>query len=263
MKRAALLILLLICYSRIDAQIISTKSDPPAPGWLAYKNPTADELRCANYSKREWKVALKGEQVDVTLIPHSRGKGVVHEIRVNDGWLTGEDAGEFGGGLWWSSADRRRKKKLSDENVIGFVNSSKGVLALAGLSHMGFESGMILRVTDGPGLKRRAVQLADLGWAPEAFAIESPDSVIVLTTDGITRVKTSGTVEPLYRTRYHLLYPNSMTLSPSGVIHVGMRHFITRLTPNGNTYNEEWFVPAECPHFRQADIDCVCINTRY
>ena len=170
--------------------------------------------------------------------------------------------GEFGGGLWWSSFDRRQKKKLSSENVIGFVNSSKGVLALTGLSHLGYDSGMVLRITDGPGRKRRAVELADLSWAPWAFTSESPDSVIVLTTDGITRVKTSGNVEQLYRTRYHLLYPNSLTLSSSGVIHVGMRHFITRLTPNGNSYNEEWFVPADCTQFTQGYLDCVCSKQR-
>jgi len=256
--RTILPIIVLICASTTHAQMMSTKSDPPAPGWVAYKTPTDDELRCANYSRREWKVVRKGDQVAVTLDPRSRE--VVHVVRVPDGWLTGNDFGEFGGGLWWSSADHRRQKKLSNENIMGFVNSSKGVLALGGLSHMGMDEGVVLRITDGPGGQRKAVRLADLGWAPWAFVSESPDSLIVLTTDGIARVKTSGTVEQLYRTRYHLLYPNSMTLSPSGVIHIGMRHFITRLTPNGKTYHEEWFVRADCTQFTQGDYDCVCAS---
>jgi hypothetical protein len=263
MKRAALLIILLTCASctqRITtkAQNISTRSDSPPPGWVAYKNPTEDDLRCANYSRREWRVALNGEQLQVTQDPPPAGKGQRHVIRVNDGWLTGEDAGEFGGGLWWSSADHRQEKKLSSENVIGFVASSKGVLALTGLSHMGADRGMVLRITDGPGSQRKVIELADLGWAPRAFTSESPDSVLVLTTDGLTRVKTSGAVEQLYRTRYHLLYPNSMTLSASGVIYIGMRHFITRLTPNGKSYDEEWFVPAGCTQFTAGKLECIC-----
>jgi hypothetical protein len=263
MKQITLLIILLTCASCAErittqAQNISPKSDSPAPGWVAYKTPTEDELRCANYSRREWRVALNGEHLQVTQDPPPISKGERHVIRVNDGWLTGEDAGEFGGGLWWSSADRRQKKKLSNENVIGFVNSSKGVLAFTGLSHMGYDRGMVLRITGGPGSQRKAVELADLGWAPSAFVSESPDSVLVLTTDGITRVNTSGAVEQLYRTRYHLLYPTSMTLSSSGVIHIGMRHFITRLTPNGKTYDEEWFVPADCTKFTASQLDCVC-----
>jgi hypothetical protein len=91
------------------------------------------------------------------------------------------------------------RKKLSNENVIGFVNSSKDVLALAGLSHGGVDYGMVLRITDGVRGARKVEELADLGWAPQAFASESPDSVIILTTNGIARVKTSGTVEQLLR----------------------------------------------------------------
>jgi hypothetical protein len=261
MKRAALLIVLLICVSgckRItaDAQVMSTKSDPPLPGWVAYPKPTDDDMRCANYSKREWKVSLNGEKLEVKM--DRSGRGQFHELRVDDGWLRGQDFGEFGGGLYWTSVDRRRKKRLSSENIIGFVNSSKGVLAVAGLRHMGSDYGMVLQITNGPGATRKATELADLSWAPDAFASESPDSLIVLTTNGIARVTTAGNVEQLFRTHYELLWPNSMTLSSNGVIHVGMRHFIIRLTPNGKTYDEEWFVPADCAHFINRDYDCVC-----
>jgi hypothetical protein len=213
-------------------------------------------MRCANYSKREWKVSLNGEKLEVKM--DRSGRGQFHELRVDDGWLRGQDFGEFGGGLYWTSADRRRKQRLSSENIIGFVNSSKGVLAVAGLRHMGSDYGMVLQITNGPGATRKATELADLSWAPDAFASESPDSLIVLTTNGIARVSTAGKVEQLFRTHYELLWPNSMTLSPNGVIHVGMRHFITRLTPNGKTYDEEWFVPADCAHFINRDYDCVC-----
>ena len=235
---------------------MSTKSVPPASGWVAYHKPTEDDLRCANHSRREWRVALKGEQLEVTL--RQSNKEQQHVIQVDDGSLTGADFGEFGGGLWWSRADGSDKTKLSNENIIGFVNSSKGVLAIAGLTHMDTDYGKILRITDGPGDKRKAEKLADLGWAPQAFVSESPDSVIVITTHALLRVKTSGSVEELLRTPYHLLYPNSMTLSSSGVIHVGMRHFITRLTPNGKTYDEEWFVPADCTQFSISNVNCVC-----
>src|SRR5215467_11942748 len=147
MRLAVLLVILLICVScseRItaDTQIMSTKSGPPASGWVAYHKPTEDELRCANYSRREWRVALNGEQLEVTLRQPSKEQQ--HVINVNDGSLTGADYGEFGGGLWWSSTDQRSKIKLSNENIIGFVNSSKGVLAIAGLTHMDTDYGKVL-----------------------------------------------------------------------------------------------------------------------
>jgi hypothetical protein len=254
----------------------------PAPvGWVLYPSPSANDpaLTCANYSRREWRVAADGESVKVSpdarsnhqdpLPPEINSRSVAvgskserHVIRVEDGWLVGLNAGEFGGALWWFGSDGKSSKRLGDENVVGFAESSKGVMALAGLAHMGSDSGKVLRITDGESGDRKVEALADLGAAPRAFAVESQDSLLIVTTRGLVRVRSSGAVEQLLTTNYGLLYPNSMTVSPSGVIHVGMRHFITRLTPAGNGYQEEWFVPADCTRFETRNYDCVCIPER-
>jgi len=266
------------CAERIASRAQTTPAIPSvsAPnGWLAYPKPTDEELRCANYSVREWRAALAGERLQIRLdtkhdhqdpLPpqiHSRNVAVGskadrHVIRVNDGWLVGMDVGEFGGGLWWFNGDGLRGKKLSDENVVGFANTSKGVFVLVGLAHLGLDNGKVLRITDGVGGNRKLEPLVDLGSAPAAFILESPDALIVLTTTGLVRVRTSGKLESLDKTEYESLYPNSMTLSSSGVLYIGMRHFITRLAPTGNTYSEEWFVPTDCTKFTIRDIDCVC-----
>ncbi len=123
-------------------------------------------------------------------------------------------------------------------------------------------SGKVLRITDGEAGNRRIEVLADLGATPRTFAVESPDSLLIVTTRGLVRVGTSGMVEQLLPTNYGLLYPNSMILSPSGVIHVGMRHFVTRLTLTKNRYREERFVPIGCSKFRIRGYDCVCISGR-
>jgi hypothetical protein len=247
-------------------------------GWVLYPGPPEDgpALRCANYSRREWRVATAGESLKISLdtpldhrdplpaeITHksvanlSRSERRV--IRVGDGWLVGIDAGEFGGALWWFSSDGRSSNRLADENVIGFAESSKGVLAPAGLAHMGTDAGKVLRITEGAAGRRKVETLADVGAAPMAFAAESPDALLVVTNSGLVRVRTSGVVEHLLHSNYQLLYPNSMTLSPSGVVHVGMRHFITRLTPSGGGYKEEWFVPEGCTRFSLRGYDCVCV----
>jgi hypothetical protein len=285
-----LLIILLLtscssCAERVGSQTPVASSELaslPAPeGWVLYPSPLADSpaLRCANYSMREWRVTVEGESLKTRLdtrrdhqapLPSEinsknvavGSKGDRHVIQVEDGWLVGLDVGEFGGALWWFSSDGKNSKKLADENVVGFANSSKGVLALVGLAHMGLDSGKVLRIADGEAGNRKIEVLADLGVAPRTFAVESPDTLLVVTTRGLVRVRTSGMVEQLLPTNYGLLYPNSMTLSPSGVIHVGMRHFVTRLTPTGNSYREEWFVPIGCSQFRIRDYDCVCISGR-
>ncbi|MGH9943539.1 MAG: hypothetical protein ACRD9R_14435, partial [Pyrinomonadaceae bacterium] len=124
------------------------------------------------------------------------------------------------------------------------------------------DNGKILRLTGGKAGDRKVEVLADVGAAPRAFAVESPDSLLVITTRRFIRVRTSGIVEQLLHTNYELLYPNSMTLSATGVVHVGMRHFVTRLTPTVNSYREQWYVPVGCSKFRIRDYDCACITDR-
>ncbi len=259
----------------------------PAPaGWVLYPAPAEDSsaLRCANYSRRGWTVSLKNDELKISRLsdstlskwhieeslpfkiqPKSSAAGLAgdrHVKRVSDGWLVGFDAGEFGGALWWFSVDGLKRKKLADENVVGFADSSLGVLVLVGLAHMGSSRGKVLRVGEGDEGERPVSVLADLKEAPRTFAIEAPDSILVLTTDRLVRVLTTGKMEELLSTKYGSLYPNSMTLSKTGTIHIGMRHFITRLTPVNGSYKEEWFVSVDCQRFRMREYDCSCISQR-
>ena len=228
---------------------------------------------------REWKVALSGETLRIRLDtqrdhqdllpPEIKSRNVIvdtkgyrHVIAVDDGWLVGLDFGEFGGALWWFSSDGTRSKKISEENVVGFANTPQGILVLVGLAHLGSDSGKVLRVTDGEAGERKLEPVADLGSAPRTFVVESPDSLIILTTRRLVRVRATGQIERLFQTRYQDLYPTSMALSPSGVFHVGMRHFVTRLTPTANGYQEEWFVPTNCSTFRIRDLDCICTSRK-
>lgn len=251
------LVLSLCSVTASYAQEAATTSAPPAPGWVAYHRPNEDERRCANYSKQAWSVALNSDKSGIVISKYDR-ESYRHVIKVRDGRLVGEDNGEWGGGLWWISQDGRSRRRLSRENVYGFVKTSTAVLIITGLRHMGANEGDVWRYVDRPGQKKRAAHLVDLGWAPFAFTQDSPDSVLVLTSDGFVRVHTSGRLETVYRIVYGILYPHSIAISPNGVIHAGMRHFVTRLTPSAGTYKDEWFVPANCAQFTQQKYDCVC-----
>lgn len=241
---------------------------PPPAGWVLYQSPNKEGssvLSCAGFSEREWQVAPDGEGVKITPyrerrveepLPFetrstNRGDGLYgdrHVRRVDDGWLVGFDAGEFGGSLWWFGVDGRERRKLTSDNVVGFADSAAGVLALAGLAHMGEDRGGVLLVREGRGGDRKVEPLADLGGAPTAFASESSDSLVVVTFTRVVRVRASGEVEQLYATEgdERLPYPNSLTLSKAGVVHVGMRHFVLRLSPSDSGYRQEWFVPEDC-----------------
>jgi hypothetical protein len=160
--------------------------------------------------------------------------------KLEDGWLVGHNAGEFGGGLWYFTSNGSQRQKLSDENVVGFVNLSGRRLALVGLAHLGLNNGEVLHIQD-KGDNRKAVSILDLDSEPQAYLKTSDRDMVVVTWDGVVRVNAFGKADWLMKGEDTIWYANSIISDPNGVLYVGMRHYVLRLTPTGNGYKEEWF----------------------
>lgn len=268
--------LILLVYVAQD-QTIAQQDSPPVPAnWSMYPKPASGgpDMRCGNYSKRSWFVSLENEELKIATraersdspgtlpfrlrLPDSAGgHRVVHQL--DDGWLVGFEAGEWGGSLWWFSADGKRRQKLSSENIVYFVKLSSEVLALGGLNHMSIDTGKALTVKKDRSGRYRAQLFANLDGEPAAYVQETPDSVLILTTQGVRRLKSSASIEKLVDTDIAILYPTSMALTKQGVIYLGMRHYIVRLIPTGNGYKEEWFVPNDCRKFEIRNYECACM----
>jgi hypothetical protein len=225
-------------------------------GWAIFSSQTPDyaTLFCANHS-RGWKVSLDSEKV---VISEGLYHGGISRIEYGKGNLEGLDDGEFGGGLWWF--DGASKVKISDENVRGFVHTQFGTLAFVGLDHLGLHSGKVLVIGGGDIGPPSTTVLADLGESPHAFALAPDGSVVVVTSEKIHRIKSPGVIETIRNAKYGLLYPTSVAVLRSGVIYVGMRHFVTRLTPKGSSYEEDWLVPSDCLRFADEGYRCVCLG---
>lgn len=266
--------LLLLLVTGCHAKVTKT---PPPEGWTAYPTPAEDgeAMECANHSSNEWHVSLENGAVKIDLydegiheealpfdiVPKDAKAGLAgdrHVLKLHDGWLVGFNAGEFGGALWWFSENGDQRIKLSDENVVGFSETASGIFVFVGLAHLLSDNGKMLFIQKDQTSPPKIQVTADLGSEPAAFSIESPDSVLLLTTKGLFRVWSSGKFKKLKETHYTFLYPNSMVILPSGQLYVGMRHFITRLTPMNNGYMEEWFVPKDCVQFKLKDGRCIC-----
>jgi hypothetical protein len=244
-------------------------------GWTVYStgSPGGAALRCANFSRRTWSVSLDGETPRISAIdPYRTTEGttpeitfgpsrrVAAEIPFENGRLVGFNNGEFGGGLWWISVDRTTMTKIWRENVRGLVHTSFGTLALVGLDHLSMRSGKVLRlIPENPNPPSITI-LADLREAPRAFSLTSDGAVVVVTGTKILRINSPGTIETLFSTNYFGLSPNSVALSSGGTIYVGMRHFVTRLAPFNQSYEEDWLVPTDCAHFEQREYDCHCLG---
>jgi hypothetical protein len=186
--------------------------------WKATEPPErgGDRWLAANHDSHEWEVYLRENGVSVRprVAQYSKEKGWVDrqencsampfEVKkgtqaegmrgdvvctdVFDGWIIAYNAGEFGGWVWWFSPDGSRKYQInSNANVIGFIRTETGLLAVEGLAH-GRSSGKLLRLRpNGDGIWSAELFL-DIKYAPEAFFKESAKSVVIATSEQLIRV---------------------------------------------------------------------------
>jgi hypothetical protein len=264
------------CPTAIPPRSALTSAPPVPPGWALTAVPAAK--KCGNLSRNEWVAHAAAGVVEVALrekgtaedpLPFKvSGKardglgGTRHVRAVDDGWLVGFDAAEVGGALWWFDMTGERRVKLSDGNIIGFVElGGEGVVALSGFARGGFSRGQALRVRRAG--EWTATRWIDLDSAAEAFALESRDSLLVLTTTGIFRVTACGDVTRVALADYDALYPTSLAVDPHGVIYVGMRHYVTRFLPvSGSKLREEWLTRENCQKAEVRHFECVCAVDR-
>lgn len=256
-------------------------------GWFLFPKPNSVEVQCANRSiKREWKVETGDGNLKVSkyaynpseqiknLPPNLQkvvsgnrniGKGLrgyLHVKSFENGWLIGSDAGEWGGKLFWFDGDGNRKIELLQDNIRGIAEINGEAFILSGMAHLGIDEGKIHKLTKDQKGNLKTRLLIDLKTQPQTFVVENNQLILIALKDKIVRLKSSGEIENLKETNFNSLYPNSMTITSSKVIYVGMRLFIVRFVPSGNGYTEEWLVPQNCQKFIEKNFNCVCRNEK-
>jgi len=180
-------------------------------------------------------------------------------VPVEDGWIVGFDAGEWGGGLYWFNHTGTEHYQLSTnkpagtfdaDNVQSLLPCKEGVLAVQGLDHMGLDCGKVEKITRQKDGRWRADLLVDLGNAPSVSLKDGDNQWIIVTTERILRLHVDGTLQPLAQAAFMgSLYPNSIAKAPDGVMYIGMRHFVARLIPDGQSYRVELLVPTDLSLF--------------
>jgi hypothetical protein len=222
----------------------------------------------------EWHVSLENGHLNVSpTSPDSDGKlpfevkplpkpgetdlaGRRHVLPVDGGFLVGFDAGEFGGGPWWFAPDGVRHRKLtlrtSDslkdwvaENVHAFVRLGSDVIAFEGLTHLGSNSGRAVRLRRGADGEWHASLFAELKACPHAVVEESTSSWLLATTSGVWRFDGKGRQQPVWQPPGgHLYYPNSIVRDGSGVVYMGMRNMVVKMTPvSAGAYSVRVLIP--------------------
>ena len=269
----------------------SAPSSPPMDfaipeGWVLYSTPKENsrEIQCANNSRKEWKVEAENGNLKISKYAYEENEqikklppnlqeiisknrnikkglgGYLHIESFEKGWLIGSDAGEWGGSFFWFSENGTRQTELLIDNIRGIAKIADEVFILSGMSHMDTNEGKIYKLVKDEKGNPKTQLLTDLKTQPQTFTTESNQSILITLNDKIMRLKSSGELKELKQTKFNSLYPNSMAITSSNVIYVGMRLFIVRFVPNEKGYVEEWLVPQGCQKFVEQDFDCVCRN---
>lgn len=234
------------------------KKGPP----YNYKDPGV-AWYAANHSKHSWEVYLKdgkphakrfqhgetyGQQQPPFEIPpdeaHPR-KGRQTSLMVDDGWLIGLDAGEWGGSLWWYSPDGKEKYRISNDRIRQFMRMGDGIFALEGIAHLRRSHGKIISIAKSEDTDRWASALfANLPQAPYAAYLYRDKSFIVVTSSSLIRVSAWDKVETLMKdTFWRGLNPNSIVIDQNNYVFIGMRQGVAKFRLGVQPGSIQWLVP--------------------
>ncbi len=252
---------LLVACDRGSSRPVAINTVPA--GWVAISPPAtqSEGAMCANGASDEW-VPVLDAAGRLVAIRRAEGDGNTDTALVRGGRLIAVDRGEFGGEVRWEPA-AGRPRKIAELNLRRFAATRGALLGVGGLAHMGSDKGQVVRFETSPDGKWTVRGLFDLGSAPLALVVLRGDTLLIVTAKGLMAATELGGPRMLYRaSQWGLTYPNSIVRDAGGVVYVGMRSGVSRLTPNGAEYVEDWLVPTRCPLRRLAnrdDTDCVCL----
>ena len=264
----------LFSMSLIASGAFAGSFDSPAylSDWVARKPPESGEdrwLDANNDAEHEWVVYLVKDRPMVRLWKEKSGEAAKYldrrnsspsmpfkvplgsmkeglagewsSVEVEDGWLVGYNAGEWGAWLWWFSPDGTKRYQISKDWVVGFFKSKAGLFALAGIDSVG----QVVRLSKGKDGQWHSEKFIDMRGGPEVGVIGADGTLTVATNDRLLRVDLTGKkIDVLLKNAFWGgLYPESMILTESGDIYVGMRHGVAKIEKMKRSYQVKWLLP--------------------
>ncbi len=231
--------------------------------WISTSPPEygTDAWYSANYSAHEWNVYLHagkvctrllppkrniiGDQPDF-VIPDSRNSwGQKYTLKVNDGWLIGYNAGEWGGSLWWFSNTGKAKYKISNAIIKGYIQKDGTIYALEGLDHLGVSEGSIMQVVMNTDTGRYESKVfTSLKETPYAAIFDKNDSMVVVTSSNLISIDRDAKINKLVRADFWRgLYPNSIVIDEQDAAYIGMRQGVAKVLLTESNPKIEWLIP--------------------
>jgi hypothetical protein len=206
--------------------------------------------------KKAPQVGIRGRQQEsspslpFTIKPGPSKEGLTGRrtaAKIDDGWIVGFDAGEFGAGLWWFSPDGKERYKISDDHILNFIATTSGLIAIEGLEHGTISKGKAIRLSRNEQGHWFAEPLIEFGEAPQVVLKDGDHTILVVTSKRLLRVNFSSKKVDILLDKafWSGLYPNSIVITPSGTIFIGMRHGIAKIEKKNDGYSPSWLLPTK------------------
>lgn len=117
---------------------------------------------------------------------------------VDDGWLVGFNRGEFGAALYWFSHDGERSYKISRHQIVEFIATPNGILAIEGLAHLCGSWGSLICISRQEGSDRwQADSIVELPFAPEACSPCSDGTILITLSNALVVVGSDRQIQTL------------------------------------------------------------------
>lgn len=219
--------------------------DPDVTKWVDVERPkNAHFAEVANKFDYQWVVSQRGNKVYAHLfgwrevlhwlmamppfVPHARSPEYgslftdYKAVQVSDGWLVGFNEGEFGAALHWFSNDGRRNYKISDDQVVDFMETLQGIVAI-----QGFDSGSVVRIAKDAQTDRwTSSEVKRLPEEPQSFVLLSDGRMFIVLYESLVLLTPDNRLETLAESA-NWLRPDTIVASPDGTrIYVGTKPYV-------------------------------------
>jgi hypothetical protein len=214
--------------------VSSRDYEPDVTRWVEVEHPKDPHLAdVANEFDYQWIVSQRGNTIHAHLtgwrevmqwlmaklpfVPRVHSPESFSEykaVRVRDGWLVGFNEGEFGAALYWFSTDGGRNYRISDDQVVDFMKTPQGIIAIEGLAHLGSNSGSVVRIVKDAQTDRWiSTKVKRLPQAPQSFVLLSDGRMFIVLYESLVLLTPDNRLETLAASA-NWLRPDTIVASP-------------------------------------------------
>jgi hypothetical protein len=151
-------------------------------------------------------------------------------VEVDDGWIVGFNAGEFGAAVYWFSPNGTQRYKISDHQVVQFVALPKGLHAIEGLDWV-FKGSLIRLAKRRAGGRWQAVEVARLPGAPYAAEKRRDGTLLVVLAQAIVAIDSDYHIQTLLGGApwVYSFTTSSVLARDETFLYLGMRQFVAEV----------------------------------